>query len=138
MKRAFNKQLLVVFLVIIFISGCALFNQSKYDKFTHENFAFLKAPVIKLYESYASDEISKCFKKYIFRKLDQFHEYEKWKEGNENTVEQIVLFKKMLTRHFEERNNLGVPWSEVHMQNKLNNVLEAIDLMLRTEMSKNK
>jgi len=135
-----HKTLIVSFTtVLLILVGCASSLISRYDKETHQNMAYLKPMIEDVYLMYyqkASVDVI-CLNK-INNTFRRILAYEKSKGGpNTDTVKQIKIVYNMFERHANERIKQGI-WPKAHAENKLKNIQKAIDLVIESELSKNK
>jgi len=124
---------------LFYLSSCSLFQGvTRYDPVTYKNFTDLKPELGLLYDSFAVEGAPDQEKIAAFRlKLDQMVEYEKGKgEKNVRTARQVENIQKLFERHVEDRTR-GT-WNPTHLGNQKQTILEALDLAIETEQTKNK
>jgi len=134
--------LVVAFLYLFLaLSACASFSwvfPTYYDQTTYKNLTDLKAEILFLYDTFASDSIDEAKIAAARLKLAQIYEYEKGKgEKNRETREQLELLQQMFERHIGDRVK-GGKWTPAHVGNQKTNLAEAFDLAIATERAKNK
>jgi hypothetical protein len=111
---------------------------TRYDQITHTNMAYLKPDIDTLYNMYAGGVVDINFLAQIDSQFKYMLAYEKSKgEANADTVKQVEIVHDMLTRHFQERLKAKI-WSKEHTDNKRQMIQEAIDIVIDSELKKNK
>jgi len=121
-------------------SSCASFLgfPSYYDATTFKSLTDLKAEILFLHDTFATDSLDEAEIMAIRLKLAQVYEYEKGKgEKNKETREQLEIIQQMFGRHIGDRVKNG-KWSAVHLANQKTNLAEAFDIAISTERLKNK
>lgn len=137
--KKLRLRILTIFILSIFLFGCAVGQISYYDNETYRNLTYLIPELEIVYESFTNPRPNLAGMAHTMMKLKKMAEYEKWKgEENSQTYQQILIIEKMFNRHVNELADSGEPWSEEHMKNKLQNIQEAIALAIETELLKNK
>ena len=122
------------------LSACAslLGFPTYYDQTTYKNLTDLKAEILFLYDTFATDSMDEAKIAAARLKLAQVYEYEKGKgEKNRETREQLELLQQMVERHIGDRVKGGI-WTPAHLRNQKTNLAEAFDLAIATERAKNK
>lgn len=127
----------VIFLCFVLLA-CAAGQITKYDPVTHRNLAYLKPSIEDTYAFYTTNSVPLDYVKTVDTSFRQILSYEKSKgESNKETIEQITIVHDMFRRHFKEWRDNG-PWTEQNTTNKMNIILEAIDIAIESEKTKNK
>lgn len=123
------------------LSSCAAFLDypTYYDATTYKNLTDIKAEVLFLYDTFATDSIDEVKITSARLKLAQVYEYEKGKgeKKNRETREQLELIQGIFDRHVSDRVKHG-KWTPTHLANQKTNVAEAFDIAIATERLKNK
>jgi len=133
-----TNNLLSITIILLILVGCASSLISRYDPETHQNLAYLKPDIEGIYAMYQTNNINSRILYTINQRFKYILAYEKSKgDPNSYTVKQIKIVQKMFKRHAEERSSQGI-WSIKQANIKLNNILTAIDIVIDTELSKNK
>jgi hypothetical protein len=135
-----TKRNIIISLIIaaLFLFGCAANQISYYDNETYKGLTYLKIHIVNVYNTYNQVNLSNTGVNYVLLRLGQMKEYEKWKKDNNPTYKQIEIIQKMFVRHLKERLSYNKPWEQSYIDNKLKNMLEAVDLAIESELLKNK
>lgn len=141
-KHHLHQRLAVANLLflLLYISGCAhlLGFVTYYDPITYKNLTDLKPEVIVLYGTFTGDSVDTDKIAVIRLKLAQIYEYEKGKGAkNIETTKQIKIIQEMFERHVNGRIKNG-KWTVTHLNNQKQNIAEAFDIAIQTEILKNK
>jgi hypothetical protein len=127
-----------VIAVLFILSGCASSLISRYDPETHQNLAYLKPDIEGIYAMYQTNNIDTRCLATMNQRFKYILAYEKSKgDPNSPTVKQIEIIQKMFKRHADERISQE-KWTKEHADIKLKNILTAIDIVIETELLKNK
>ena len=129
-----------ILLGVLFLYGCASWIgfPTYFDATTYKNLTDLKPQVLKLYDTFTSNELDTTKIETVDLKFAQIYEYEKGKgEKNKETYVQINLIYNMYKSHVQDRMD-NAAWSEVHCGNQKENIAEAFDIAIKTESLKNK
>jgi len=134
----YKKYFIGVIVVLFVLVGCAGSLMSRYDKETHQNMAYLKPMIEDVYSMYQKIDVDVVYLNKVNNAFRHILAYEKSK-GNPNVdiVRQIEIVYNMFDRHAKERIAQGM-WSKAHAENKLKNIQKAIDLVIESELLKNK
>lgn len=134
--------LFVLSFSILLLPNCSFFfktiNLPHYDQITYKNLTDTKPIVLNLYDSFVNDLADSAKINEVRVKLDQIFEYEKGKGiNNQDIVDQIARIKEMFERHVKNRLSDG-KWNETSLNNYKDNIGQAFDEAIDTEVAKNK
>ena len=132
------RNLTAILFIGLLMVSCAQTQLAYYDPQTHKDLSYLIPQVQDLYDSYTTENINTSLYNNIDLSLRKLISYEKSKKYNENTIAQLELLYKMIKRHYDERMIQETPWSLIHKTNKLRNTKTAMNLIVDTELLKNK
>jgi hypothetical protein len=133
------KKLFSLIALSLFLFSCAMTQISIYDNETYKSLTYLKPDVEIVYYNYGNEELHRPSINHVIIEIRKIVEYEKWKgEPNRPTYKQVLIIQKMFDRHLKERRASETPWSRKHIQNKLSNIQETINIAIKSELSKNK
>ena len=134
----YKKSFIGITVILLTLVGCASSLMSRYDKETHQNMAYLKPMIEDTYLMYQRIEVDVAYLNKVNNAFRRILSYEKSKgTPNADTVKQIEIVYNMFDRHAKERIAQGM-WPKAHAENKLKNIQKAIDLVIESELSKNK
>lgn len=132
--------LIFTLLFLICLPGCARFLgfTTYYDPTTYKNLTDLKPKVSALYDTFTRDSVEVSDISAIRLNLAQIYEYEKGKGiKNSETSKQISIIQNMYEEAVKDRLSKG-KWSDEHLSNKKQNIMDAFDIAIQTENLKNK
>jgi hypothetical protein len=136
---AVKRYPILIGFLIFSVQGCSIFSSvSYYDPTTYRNLIELKVYTMFLYETLSDDSLDLKEVRNIRIRLAMAYEYEKGKgEQNNETAQQIKTIQEMFDKHIDDRKAKG-RWSVSHLNNQLENIMEAYDIARKTELLKNK
>lgn len=131
------KNITAILFLGLFMVSCAAGQLAFYDPQTHKELSYLIPQIQNLYNSYTTEKVNSPLYNKVDLSIRQLMSYEESKEYNEDTFKQIEILHQMFKRHYGERMIQESPWSLTHKQNKLRNILSAVNLIIDTELLKN-
>ncbi len=134
-----NRLSVIVFLALsVIIESCSLFKSvSPFDPTTYLNLLELKIYTRYLYDTFSSETVNDKEITFVENAIQKAILYERSKgESNKPTVDQFEKIMTMFTSHVADRRT-GGKWSSEHLNNQLENILEAYDVARETELLKN-
>ncbi len=122
--------------ILALLAGCSLFFPVRQDPRTIQALTDLKPLIRTLYGSFKADSVDLNSLAQVKDRWASLQTREEAKgDANEAMIGQIRNCRAMFDGHMRNRIE-GSSWSVAHHDNQLENMLEAIELALKTELSK--
>jgi len=122
--------------LLALLSGCSLFFPVRQDPETIRALNDLKPAIRRLYESFKAETVVPGHIAAVRDQWDAVIAREKGKGDSNSLMQgQVAGCRDMFEAHIRNRME-GPSWSFAHHDNQLENMLETIELAIRTELSK--
>lgn len=121
----------------VFLVACASLRVARYDPVTIKSLTDLGPVASRVYDSFVQAQIDQARVDEFELQLEQIEAYERWKEDNEDMVNQVKELRGMFADHLADRKANG-PWSSANVQNSKQLFYEALKITVETEAAKNR
>ena len=122
--------------ILLLLSSCWLFFPVRQDPGTVQALNALKPMIRTLYDSFKSETVDLIRVAQVMDRWGALRAREEAKgDANDVMIRQARSCRDMFEAHVRNRIE-GTAWSASHHDNQLENMLDAIELAIRTEMNK--